>query len=121
MNDMSENIPFLTVCAEAALPEGAQMAVEAGGRRILLIHGADGVKACDELCSHMRLSLEGGRVMGDEIICPHHNARFCLKSGEARSAPARLPVDVFAVRVMDGQIEVQVTPEKAKGPANPFG
>jgi 3-phenylpropionate/trans-cinnamate dioxygenase ferredoxin subunit len=46
-------------------------------------------------------------VEGDEVVCPRHGARFCIKTGAALTAPAYEPVVTFPVRVQDGVIQVQ--------------
>jgi 3-phenylpropionate/trans-cinnamate dioxygenase ferredoxin component len=46
-------------------------------------------------------------VDGDEVICPRHGARFCIRTGEALSPPAYEPVPTFPVRVTDGMVQVR--------------
>ncbi|MDH3768790.1 MAG: ferredoxin, partial [Gammaproteobacteria bacterium] len=50
--------------------------------------------------------LTGGPIEGDEIICPRHGARFCLRTGAALTPPAYDDVTVFPVRVENGRIQV---------------
>jgi 3-phenylpropionate/trans-cinnamate dioxygenase ferredoxin subunit len=51
--------------------------------------------------------LTGGFVEGDVIVCPRHGARFSIRTGEALSAPAYEPTDIFPVRVHDGNVQVR--------------
>ena len=51
--------------------------------------------------------LTGGQVEGDEIVCPRHGARFCIRTGEALTAPAYEPTSKFPVRVENGEIQVR--------------
>jgi len=47
--------------------------------------------------------------MNGEIECPRHGARFCVKTGQARSAPAYGQVSTFPIRINDdGVIELQL-------------
>lgn len=64
--------------------------------------------AIDDTCTHQTASLADGWLEADEIECPVHAARFCLKSGEALCMPATKPVGVHTVEIRDG--EVWVTP-----------
>ena len=41
---------------------------------------------------------------GFEIECPRHGARFDVRTGAARCAPAYEPTAVFPVKVEDGAI-----------------
>ena len=53
--------------------------------------------------------LTGGPIENDQIVCPRHGARFCLRTGAALTAPAYEPVRTFPIRVAHGM--VQVLPE----------
>jgi 3-phenylpropionate/trans-cinnamate dioxygenase ferredoxin subunit len=51
--------------------------------------------------------LTGGEIEGDEIICPRHGARFCLRTGEALTPPAYEPVHVFETKIENGRLWVR--------------
>lgn len=59
-------------------------------------------------CSHERASLLRGEVVGEEIQCPIHGARFSLRTGRQRSLPAVRPIASYPVRVEEGVILVDV-------------
>ena len=42
------------------------------------------------------------------VICPRHGANFDIRSGEALTLPAYLPVGVYPVRVADGIVKVEL-------------
>lgn len=63
--------------------------------------------AIEDSCTHDHLCLTGGEIEGEEITCPHHGARFNIKTGEALSAPAYEATSTFPVRVVDGIIQVR--------------
>lgn len=65
----------------STLRPGESVCVLAGGRALLLSRGAGGVFASEATCPHQLLSLEGARVRGDALMCPHHGARFRLGAG----------------------------------------
>lgn len=77
------------------------------GRELLIARGADGhYAAIDPLCNHAALSLEFGRVRGTSIVCPHHGARFCLKTGRVLGPPAHEAIRAYPTRVEDGEVFV---------------
>jgi 3-phenylpropionate/trans-cinnamate dioxygenase ferredoxin subunit len=90
------------------LPPGGKKAVQLGGGCILLCHVNQRLYAISNTCSHNQQALDGGRVMGSSIACPLHGARFDLATGKALNLPAKKPVPVYEVRVVDGWIEVAV-------------
>lgn len=90
------------------LPEGTVKVVEADGRRIALCNYAGQVYAIDDVCTHDRGPLGQGELIGKEIECPRHGARFDVTSGAATRLPAVRPVQTYAVHVKDGRISVEV-------------
>lgn len=48
----------------------------------------DEVFALDDICTHAEASLADGWIEDNEVECPMHSGRFCLKSGRVLSMPA---------------------------------
>ena len=44
--------------------------------------------AIEDVCTHDGGILTGGPVEGDEVVCPRHGARFCVRTGEALGVAA---------------------------------
>ena len=44
----------------------------------------------------------------DQVICPRHGARFCLRTGAALTPPAYEPTATFPARVEAGRLQVQM-------------
>jgi len=90
------------------LPEGQVRVVEAKGRRLALSHTKDGYYAVEDLCTHDNGPLGEGTLWEEEIECPRHGARFNVKTGQAVTLPAILPVKTFPVKVTGGEIFVEI-------------
>lgn len=74
----------------------------------VIVFNVDGeFHALENVCTHDGSELAGGLVIDDEIECPFHGARFCIRTGEVTAPPAYEPVDKLLVRVRDGKIEVR--------------
>lgn len=78
--------------------------VEFSGREVLLCRSGQSVYAVDNLCSHAAERLCNGRLKGERIYCPLHGAAFDIKTGEALSRPASVPIDTFEVVLQEGEI-----------------
>lgn len=79
------------------------------GTIFVLICNVDGeLFAIEDQCTHDGSSMVGGCIEGDEIICPWHGARFCLRDGAAKAPPAYEAVKTFPVRINDNNIEIDV-------------
>ena len=98
---------WVAVCRVAELPPGAHRVVELDGALALVVNAAGQLLAVEDVCTHDGGGLAGGAVEGDQVICPRHGARFCLRTGRAMSPPAYEPVRCYETRVVDGQVEVR--------------
>lgn len=66
-------------------------------------------KAVENCCPHRRGPLADGIVAGNDVVCPLHNWRFSLDSGEVcdpKSGPAC--VRTFATKVIDNVVMVSL-------------
>ena len=93
----------------ADLPPGGTRCLEVDGVGLIVARGQDGrYYAVQRQCSHAALPLDGGRVRGASIVCPHHGARFDLKSGRVLGPPAYAAIAAYPVRERGGMVEVWV-------------
>jgi 3-phenylpropionate/trans-cinnamate dioxygenase ferredoxin subunit len=68
----------------------------------------DEVYATDGYCTHEKVHLEDGLVMGNTIECPKHNGRFDYTTGEAKRAPVCVNLKTYPVKVESGKIFIQI-------------
>jgi 3-phenylpropionate/trans-cinnamate dioxygenase ferredoxin subunit len=99
---------LVTVAQDQEIAEGSVKVVEAGGKRIALCKFNGSVYAIDDVCTHDRGPLDQGELIGEEIECPRHGARFDVTTGRATRLPAIQPVRTYPVHVKDGAIVVEV-------------
>jgi len=77
------------------------------GRAYAIYRDEEGeVFATDGLCTHEKVRLCDGLVMGDQIECPKHNGRFNYKTGSAERLPCVVDLKTYPVRVVDGVVEI---------------
>ena len=99
------------VLTEAELDEQAR--VEVNGEAYALFRLDDGVYALDDVCSHEYSRLSEGEIWDDEVYCPKHGSRFCIRSGEVRSFPAFKPVNAYPVKIENGEIYIKIEGDDA--------
>jgi 3-phenylpropionate/trans-cinnamate dioxygenase ferredoxin subunit len=97
---------FARVLTVAELPPGTKKAVDVNGVSVLVCHTNDRLYAVSNICSHAHEKLECGRMSRGWIGCPVHGARFDLATGRAMNPPAKEPIAIFPVRVLEDWIEV---------------
>jgi len=90
------------------LAPGQVRVVQAGRARLALCNVDGKLYAIDDVCTHDGGPLDQGWLEGCEIECPRHGARFDVTSGRVTCMPAIMPVQTHPVRVVDGEVEIQV-------------
>jgi 3-phenylpropionate/trans-cinnamate dioxygenase ferredoxin subunit len=98
---------WVTVAGEGELAPGEWRTADVDGTQVVVFNLDGELYAIEDVCTHDGGQLTGGHVQGDEIVCPRHGARFCIRTGEALSAPAYEPTATFPVRVAAGAIQVR--------------
>lgn len=64
--------------------------------------------ATDGFCTHERVHLSNGLVMGKIIECPKHNGRFDYTTGVAKKTPACVDLRTYPVKVEAGKVYVKL-------------
>ena len=83
--------------------------VSINGEDICLTRIGNEVFAINDMCTHSEASLSEGDVTDFKIECWLHGAEFDLRTGEALTLPANIPVKTYPVSVVDDVIEVHFT------------
>lgn len=103
---MSEQ--FFPVFSTDELAPGESKAVEIEGHDILVCNANGDFYAIQNMCTHQRAKMEGGRIRNCFISCPLHGQRFDLRDGSTKGQLTRIPLKTYPVRINDGQVEVAV-------------
>lgn len=79
------------------------------GRTFAIYRSADDDYYCtDGLCTHEKVHLADGLVMGDEVECPKHGGVFDYRTGEAIRAPVCINLRTYPTKVDDGRIAIEI-------------
>jgi nitrite reductase (NADH) small subunit len=76
----------IRVCSVEDVPLGEGRAVVVEGTRLAVFRAEDGWFALDAACPHRGGPLADGIVASRTVICPLHEHRFDLATGEERSS-----------------------------------
>ena len=92
------------VASVSDIAPGSTRRVVVDGREILLCNVDGNFFAIEDVCTHDGAPLDQGELEGNCIVCPRHGATFDVKTGEALTLPAVIPLSTYAVEVKDGEI-----------------
>lgn len=95
---------WIRVCAAGELLPG-EFRVVYDGDTPIAVYNIDGqYYAVEDTCTHDGGELAGGEVIGFEVECPRHGARFDLRTGAVTCPPAYEPIAAFRVREEQGTL-----------------
>lgn len=98
---------WVDVASAEEIVAGHPMHIEVDGTAIAVFRLGDSFHAIEDVCTHDGGRLTGGCVEGDQIVCPRHGAKFSIRTGEALTAPAYEPTEIFPVRIENGIVQVR--------------
>ena len=95
---------FTRVASVDDLAEGRMKSVKAGFEQACLARVNGEFYALEEFCSHAGGALSGGALVGYEVVCPLHGARFDVRTGKQRVGPSLADQPTYPVRVDGGGV-----------------
>ena len=101
---MSEG--FVRAAGVSDIGENQNKAFRIGEYDILINNTKEGFFAVENLCTHQRAELEGGKIRGCFLFCPLHGQRFSLKDGAPIGQLTDKPIRTFPLKVEGDDILV---------------
>ena len=98
---------WVDVARSEEISAGVPVHIEIDGAGIAVFKLDQSFYAIEDVCTHDGGKLTGGCVENDQIICPRHGARFCLRTGEALTPPAYDAIRVFDTKLEAGRLWVR--------------
>lgn len=98
---------WINVAKPEEFPPGERRIVDVDDVQVAVFNLNGEYYAIEDVCTHDYAPLADAKLEGDQIICPRHGARFCIRTGAVKAPPAYEPVATFPVRVHEGMIQVR--------------
>jgi 3-phenylpropionate/trans-cinnamate dioxygenase ferredoxin subunit len=100
---------WVDVCATTEVDEEDLISVEVDGHDYAIYQDEEGeFFATDAHCTHEKVNLCDGLVMGDTIECPKHNGRFNYKTGEGLGAPVCIDLKTYPCKVEGERVLIEL-------------
>ena len=100
---------FITVAKVGDIPDQEGRAFRIGDAKVAVFNDGGTFRAIDDMCPHAGASLADGFYDDQVVTCPWHAWSFRTTDGAFCGHP-RLKIDVYAVRVINDEIQVSVRP-----------
>lgn len=95
------------VAKASEIPPGHTKRVVVDATPVLVCNVDGAFYAIEDVCTHDGAPLDQGTLEGHRIVCPRHGANFDVRTGEALTLPAILPVPAYRVRVSGEDLYVE--------------
>jgi nitrite reductase/ring-hydroxylating ferredoxin subunit len=105
---MADDSRVIARCPAAGLADGDIRQCHGDGGQVIAVYRQGGeFFATQDRCSHAIASLSEGWMEGHEVVCPVHEARFDVRTGQHKCFPATEPIETYEVQTApDGDILV---------------
>lgn len=91
------------------IPAGKMVAVQAGGKEILVANVDGKYYAMGDICTHAGANLHEGELKGKELTCPWHGSKWDVTTGKLIQFPMQLKdEEAFKVTVEGDTVYVEV-------------
>ena len=99
---------FVKAARVSDIPPGRIRVVELEEEDVALCNVDGEIYAVANVCTHDGGPLGDGYLLGDEIECPRHGARFNVRTGEVKSLPAIMPIPTLEVKIEGDEIWIDI-------------
>jgi len=106
VDSVSDDEGYVAAINESELEEGKMKLVRVEGTPVLFIKQNGKLYVIDDRCPHMGCGFAGGSLEGNVVVCPCHDWRFNLDSGEYEENPSYVLV-TYPYKIVDGKIWVK--------------
>jgi 3-phenylpropionate/trans-cinnamate dioxygenase ferredoxin subunit len=96
------------VAKTSEIAPGTTRRVVADSAEILLCNVEGKIYAIEDVCTHDGGPLDQGTLEGECVVCPRHGATFDVRTGDALTLPAVVPLMTFDVSVEGDDIFVEL-------------
>ncbi len=103
-NDLEE---YYLAIEKDTLQENTMKLANVEGVKIVFVKRKGKILAIDNRCPHQACGFSGGRLDGDFIVCPCHDWRFNLETGEYEEKPF-YKLKTYEYKIVDGKIYVKL-------------
>ena len=86
---------------------GTTRQVFADGLELLLCNVDGTIYAIEDVCTHDGGPLDQGTLEDETVVCPRHGATFDVRTGDALTLPAVIPLMTYPVTIEGDDVYVE--------------
>jgi|TARA_B100001750_G_scaffold227735_1_gene221625 nitrite reductase/ring-hydroxylating ferredoxin subunit len=101
-------VQFKKVCKSSEIQNGEIKNILVEDKNVLLANINNIIFATSGQCTHEKVNLENGFLIGEDITCPLHLSKFNLKTGKALNPPATQELAIYNVKIQNEEIYIEI-------------
>ncbi len=101
---------YATGLKGADVPEDQPVRVDVGGASIIIIKHGGKLYGLNSACTHAGGPLEEGTIEGEDLVCPIHDGKYRIKTGEAEPE-TNWVTDLQSYAVAEDMVTGEITVE----------
>ena len=99
---------FVQIAKKSEVPDPGKKTIELEDRLVVLVHVDRQFYCIDDVCTHDGGPLGEGELLGVELACPRHGAKFDVRNGKALTMPATENTGSHEVKVVGDDVFVRL-------------
>ena len=99
---------FTKVCKASEIQNGQIKNMLVKDKNVLLANINNTIFATSGQCTHEKVDLDKGFLIGEDITCPLHLSKFNLKTGKALNSPATEELAIYNVKIQNEEIYIEI-------------
>ncbi len=108
MTEETQEYSYYRISPVNEFQDGERLFIQVEDQPIVIFSFGGEFLATGDVCTHDGGEIGDGEIVGEEIVCPRHGARFNLRTGEAKSLPAVTGIPVYPIRIVDEFLEIGI-------------
>ena len=101
-------LQFKKVCKSSEIQNGQIKNMLVKDKNVLLANIDNTIFATSGQCTHEKVDLENGFLIGEDITCPLHLSKFNLETGKALNPPATEELTIYNVKIQNEEIYIEI-------------
>lgn len=85
-------------------PDGQATELSLAGDSVLVCRVGEDLYAVENTCTHDESPIGCSQLLGHELECPRHGARFDIRTGEVTVPPAMWEIATYHIELRDQEV-----------------
>lgn len=82
--------------------------VHLNGKNIIILKINEKFFAIEDNCPHQNMPINKGKILDNNIVCPFHDASFCIQTGLVNNTLSIDNLNIFKIKTQNQKIKIKI-------------